>query len=167
MYLDGLAGLYSTSGACGVRQAGGRLEMSVRTSIITAGALLALVAPVAASGAAAKASRAVAVHKTIHAVGVKKPPVASVGPAAVQPLTDCTTMLVEGYLLTTTCTIGGKPDIGPGTASPAPATAPASAPAPVPLVAPAANPSTAQEPAWEQTNCTTETLDGYLLITDC
>ena len=151
--------------------------MRCRTALIAAGALLALVVPVAASAAAATASRAVASagtvarssssgsivtssgHSGTHVVIAKNHPVTSVGGASPQALSNCTTALVDGYLLTTTCDFGSQPEISADTV--------AAASVPVVSTLDTTASTTQWPPAWVASSCTTDDLDGYLVITDC
>ena len=139
---------------------------------MTAAALLALVVPVAASATAASALRAVGErtaastgstgsivtssrHPSIRIVIARSHPLTSVGGASAQALGDCTSTVVDGYLLSTTCDFGSLPEVSPEPIPGAP-----------PVVA--TQPGSSQEPAsWVATSCTTELDDGYLLITDC
>jgi hypothetical protein len=151
--------------------------MRFRTSIITAAAMLALVAPVAASATVTKLSQVViggggttantsstgsivtlSTHKgRQHLLAAKNRPVVIVGAASPQALGACTTVMVEGYLLETDCgAVAAQSDIGSGVPS-------ANRGAVI-----ASSNSTSQEPATQvKGGCTTGLVDGYLLITYC
>jgi hypothetical protein len=134
--------------------------MRFRTSIITAIALLALVVPVAANAAATNASRAVNGGGTTANTRLvaKNRPVVIVGAAKLQALGACTTVMIEGYLLTTNC--GNPAPQSEISSSSAPSTGNA---APTP-----SGNTTSQAPAAQvKSGCTTDLFDGYLLITYC
>jgi hypothetical protein len=150
--------------------------MRFRTSIITAAAMLALAAPVAANAAAGNASRAVIGGGTTsntrpagsittvstgkagkHLLVDKNRPAVIVGAASPQPLGTCTTVMVEGYLLETTC---GTPTQSESSSSGTPSASSVAATASSTSASPA--PTTPL-----RSGCTTGLYDGYLLITYC